>query len=54
MKKQIRAMKLNRETVRALTSDRLVEVAGGYVQTAIACSQNGHTCVASCSDVPCN
>jgi hypothetical protein len=52
MKKQVKAIKLNRETVRSLTSGELTTAAGGFIQSR-GCSQNGYSCVASCSDVPC-
>lgn len=52
MKKQIRVMKLNRETVRSLTPSALGAAVAGFVQSE-TCSKNGHSCVASCSDVPC-
>ena len=51
MKKQVRTIKLNRETVRSLTSSALAEAAAGGL--TYTCTQNNHTCVASCSDVPC-
>ena len=53
MKKQVRAIKLNRETVRSLTPSALLKAAAGFVQSE-GCSKDGHSCVASCSDVPCN
>ncbi len=53
MKKHVRTIKLSRETVRSLTSRALIQAAGGYVESE-TCSKNNHTCVASCSDVPCN
>jgi hypothetical protein len=53
MKKQVRTIKLTRETVLSLTPGALTGAAGGYVQS-YGCSKNNHSCVASCSDVPCN
>jgi len=53
MKKQVKAIKLSRETVRSLTPSALAAAAAGYVQSE-TCSHDNHSCVASCSDVPCN
>jgi hypothetical protein len=52
VKKQVRIMKLNRETVRSLTITTLSAAVAGFVQSE-GCSKNNHSCVASCSDVPC-
>jgi hypothetical protein len=52
MKKQVKAIKLNRETVRSLTPGALAAAAGGFIQSR-GCSKNNYSCVASCSDVPC-
>lgn len=53
MKKQVRAITLSRETVRSLTANALHKAAAGYVQSE-TCSKDNHSCVASCSDVPCD
>jgi hypothetical protein len=53
VKKQVRTIKLNRETVRSLTVSALRQAAGGFVQSE-GCSKNGYSCIASCSDVPCD
>jgi hypothetical protein len=53
VKKQVRTIKLNRETVRSLNASALREAAGGFIQSE-GCSKNGHSCIASCSDVPCD
>ncbi|HVT19408.1 MAG TPA: hypothetical protein VHQ90_24925 [Thermoanaerobaculia bacterium] len=51
MKKQVRAIKLNRETVRSLTPGALAAAVAGL--QSHTCSRNNYSCVASCSDVPC-
>jgi hypothetical protein len=51
MKKHVPPLKLHRETVRSLTPRALAEAAGGGL--TYTCTQNNHSCVASCSDVPC-
>jgi hypothetical protein len=53
VKKKVRIMKLNRETLRSLTVNALTKPVAGFVESE-GCSKNGHTCIASCSDVPCD
>ncbi len=45
MKKKMKKLKLDRETVRALSSDALVEVAGGGTRSVLyPCVTYGFTC----------